>query len=131
MRSVLVQLPDNEPMKVTFTGDYVTKRELSIILRAIKKEHINAIRMYRKRRIIEEYEKKKAEVKNGTVGQSDTDTRGSVAGATGKPGGSGTKTAAPRTTQPAGRSAANAVSANSDGNKSSAAAGRDEEKPNS
>ncbi len=40
---------------VTFKGDYITKRDLEIIIRALKRAHRNVIREYRKQRIIAEY----------------------------------------------------------------------------
>jgi hypothetical protein len=54
-----VVLKDKGNPSVTFEGDYITKRELNLIMRSILSAHRQRIREYRKRTIIEEYNKQK------------------------------------------------------------------------
>ena len=57
-RKITVCLLNTSYPSITFTGDYVTKRELDIVVRAIKKAHKEVIREYRRKRIIAEWKEK-------------------------------------------------------------------------
>jgi hypothetical protein len=73
MKCIVVRLPAGQAnISVSFTGDYVRKRELDVVIRAIKREHKRVLRSYRKRQIIAEHEKSKSlrGDLNGTDGQS-------------------------------------------------------------
>lgn len=73
MRTILISLEEAGFPKVVFEGDYVTKREMDIVIKAVKKEHRARIRDYRRQMIIEDY--KKGKVENGN-GQSSSNSRG-------------------------------------------------------
>ena len=61
IKSVLVTFDSKTgEVKVTFTGDYIQKRELEMIMKAMRKEHKLCIINYRRQRIIAEYEQAKA-----------------------------------------------------------------------
>ncbi len=64
MKKVTIVLQDSSPPQVTFDGDYVTKRELGLLMRAVKREHIRVVKDYRRKLIIEEYEKEKLKGQN-------------------------------------------------------------------
>lgn len=46
--------------KVSFIGEHFTKRELDVVMRAIRRAHKERILDFRKKRIIEKYEADKA-----------------------------------------------------------------------
>lgn len=67
---------------VSFEGDYMTKKELDFVLRAIKKKHKVIIREYRRNKIIEEFKlkEKKVEVSNN-VHEERSESKGNAAAA--------------------------------------------------
>lgn len=66
-----VEIGDNQWPVVTFEGDYITKKELDLCQRALRKEQRKIIKAYRTRKIIAEHEAKKGKVSNGKA-NSDT-----------------------------------------------------------
>jgi hypothetical protein len=54
-RRIVVELSNANFPQVTFEGDYVNKRELDLVERAIKRAHKEMIRKYREERIINAY----------------------------------------------------------------------------
>jgi hypothetical protein len=76
-KTITIVISNSFP-KVTFDGDYITKRELDIIIRVLKKEHRIKIREYRKKAIIEQYklEKEKEKGNNNGQGNASSSTSG-------------------------------------------------------
>lgn len=60
MKKIVIDVTDETFPKVTFIGDYISKREMDRVLRCIKKEHRRSIIEYRKRKIIEAYKLKES-----------------------------------------------------------------------
>lgn len=73
MKKFTVELGDNQWPVVTFEGNYITKKELDLCERALRKEQRKIIKAFRKRKIIEEYNAKKDEVSNGEASSNDTE----------------------------------------------------------
>ena len=118
-RKLTVTLDDRKvtattPLQVEFEGDYITKKELDGIIRAIKSKHKLIIRDYRRRSIIADYESKKNLKKKDEVVTNGTDRSGSQEPAVGTVG-TGTKPA--DRTEPAGSVQS------SDGNTANSASG--------
>ena len=67
MKKVTVELLEGHPPKVEFTGVYMRRRELGLVLKAIDKQHRVELRRYRKAQIIKEYEAGKAARKKEEV----------------------------------------------------------------
>lgn len=59
-RKLIVDTSVKYDPKVTFIGEHLTKRELEVVIRAIKREHRRRINEFRKKRIIAIYEADKA-----------------------------------------------------------------------
>ena len=56
MKTITITLDGTASPKVEFTGDYIRRAELDLAIRAVKRAHRIALRQFRKRKIIEEYE---------------------------------------------------------------------------
>jgi len=75
MRRLVADMEVPRDPKVTFIGDYITKSELEVLIRAVRRAHKKLIHEYRRRKIIQEYEaskKEKEEVKNATDRKSES-----------------------------------------------------------
>ena len=115
-RKLTVTLDDRKvtattPLQVEFEGDYITKKELDGIIRAVKSKHKLIIRDYRRRSIIADYESKKNLKKKDEVVTNGTDRSGSQEPAVG----TGTK--------PADRTEPTGSVQSSDGNTANSASG--------
>jgi len=59
-KKLVIEL-DGSRINVTFDGEYINKKELDQVLRAIRRKHRETIRAYRKKRIIEEHKRQTRE----------------------------------------------------------------------
>jgi hypothetical protein len=71
MKKISVVLQDSMQPVVSFDGDYTTKRELMLVLRAVKRAHLESIKEYRRKLIIKEYEESHSAAQKGNTDGTD------------------------------------------------------------
>ena len=85
VKRMSVDISNGNHPKVDFEGTYVTKRELDLIVKAVKRAHKQIIINYRKQLIIAEYQKKQSLLKGKSDGKESQSRKESDAGTSREP----------------------------------------------